>query len=443
MTEITAKRPYSRRRRWLLIALALVLVILLVRTGMGVWVNWRIAAEVSRLEQKYGNLEVSLIAAPVSPDDNRARVMRAAAALVKYAPNTHFNSLQPSFSSFLKKPVPATLPVDLRAFVEANGEAFRVAADARARSQSNWEADYLAESNVPRWLDIRALSNALYLAANLELERGRADDAAQSIASGLALSASIRQEPSLIAQLMRMAFGFQHFEAVQRLLIQSDPSEASLAELAKWLAENRPQPMDIGLLSELKYFNAKVRLVVGENVVSDTGTTGSGFVAMLAGAQASPFWARPLVWLGRPWVRLLWLDYLEQMGRLIEVQSGPRPRPAGPVTPVTRHGSFFTRSNWATGLERAMETGDMFSSGRGLTELAIALRRYRIANGQYPDELTMLVPTYLPSVPLDPFTGKPPVYSRQDKGFTLRGEKAGSPAGSTAAVLEWNVSRQP
>ena len=88
-----------------------------------------------------------------------------------------------------------------------------------------------------------------------------------------------------------------------------------------------------------------------------------------------------------------------------------------------------------------MDSGDHFNSGLGLTELAVALRRFRIERGQYPDALSSLVPTYLASMPIDALTGKAPVYSRQGAGFRLQAEKGKNAFGSTAAVLDWKVPK--
>ncbi|NLX14151.1 MAG: hypothetical protein GXY44_10935 [Phycisphaerales bacterium] len=45
---------------------------------------------------------------------------------------------------------------------------------------------------------------------------------------------------------------------------------------------------------------------------------------------------------------------------------------------------------------------------------AMALERYRIAHGRWPDTLDKLVPEYLASIPLDPFDGRPLRYSLKD-----------------------------
>jgi hypothetical protein len=49
----------------------------------------------------------------------------------------------------------------------------------------------------------------------------------------------------------------------------------------------------------------------------------------------------------------------------------------------------------------------------------LAIRRYRTAQGNWPDSLESLVPEQLPRVPLDPFSDKPLVYRRADDDFLL------------------------
>ena len=60
-----------------------------------------------------------------------------------------------------------------------------------------------------------------------------------------------------------------------------------------------------------------------------------------------------------------------------------------------------------------------FHALQRLGETAIALRLYRKERGRYPETLQELVPKYLPSVPIDPFDGKPLRYRREGAGFRL------------------------
>ena len=419
-------------RRILILLIAAVLLFLVIHTGFDWWAGRRIDAEVARLEQRYGSLDPQTLTVPSVPEgENRARAIRAAAALIKYTPRESWSEYQPSLSAFSKQNPPAPVPADLRAFVETNRSTLRLVADARSRPQSNWEADYSGRGNVPRLLEIRTLSNTIYLASLLDLEAGRPDKAAQSIASGLAMAASMRQEPWLITQLIRIAVTGQHMEAVQRLLVWSEPSKASLEELAKWLVENRsPDPMHVGLLGELKLFNG-----------SFTRAESTAELPTLLGIHP-PFVFGPPARLTRPLARLSRLRYLQMMGELLDAQTGARPRP----------GSMKAPSRWSSpvkevvyvakpGLERAMDSGDQFNSALGLTELAVALRRFRLEHGQYPDALSALAPTYLPSVPIDPQTGKPSAYERLSAGFRLQAAQDKIVSAQTAALRDWTVPK--
>jgi len=214
-----------------------VLLVLLVRAGVDVWTSRRVSAQWAALESRYGSLDERTLRTPPVPEgDNRA--------------------------------------------------ALRVADDARSRRSSNWEADYATGSNTLQLLEIRRLSSALYLEARVALDAGHPDEAARALATGLSLSASLRQEPALIAQLIRCAVALQHFEGVQRLLTESDPSDAAMEVLAGALAENQtPAPMHAGLLGELKIVGAAL------GRAADGGAAG--------------FWGEdPVPWIMRPMIRV-------------------------------------------------------------------------------------------------------------------------------------------
>jgi hypothetical protein len=154
--------------------------------------------------------------------------------------------------------------------------------------------------------------------------------------------------------------------------------------------------------------------------------------------RKAPFW---LGRRGRPFVRLARLHYLQEMERLIDLQAGPRPHPPFPTR--TRYGPWDWRtpaSSFLPGLDRAVESGDRHNSVMGVTAIAVALRRYRLDRASYPDELSALVPAYLPRLPIDPVTGRPPAYARSGAGFTLKAQ-AVSKDPSSNAPLEWVVER--
>jgi hypothetical protein len=161
-------------------------------------------------------------------------------------------------------------------------------------------------------------------------------------------------------------------------------------------------------------------------------------VGRLSPVEGSSFGTWVTLVVGRPFVRMSRVHYLERLDALMDVQAGPRPRAAFDGESELR---WLDRQVLSTsGLERAIETGDLFMSALGATELGVALRRYRLDHGAYPDDLSAVVPAYLPDVPIDPFTGQPPVYLRQGDGFTLRAE-GGRADRATSPALNWAVVR--
>ena len=429
MTDTSAQPRRASRRRRLLLFLVIAMVLLLVAYGgLDLWAGYKLRAQVARLEARYGSLnEDTLRLRPVPAADNRARVVRAAAALV--IPGADTNKIY----QFVSREQSFPVPPDVRAFAEANQAATNLAAEIRTRSQSSWEIEPRDAGNQPDLLEIRTLSTALYATALLEVEAGRADEASKTVISGLAVAASLGQEWMLLPQLVRIAIAVQHFEAVEEVIVRSEPSKAALEEFARWLHESRlPDPMQNGVVGEMKIANGGLETL-------ETG----GPRNPDALPDGTSFWTRmPARLVGRPFIRLARLRLLTEVERLLDGQSGPRPRSQS--TYPAEFGFWDMPGRLAdvylAAFVRSIETGDMFISALSATEIGVALRRYRLDRGSYPDDLSALSPSYLATVPIDPFTGKPPVYERQGAGFTLHAE-SGKSSAPIKSALDWKVDK--
>jgi hypothetical protein len=79
--------------------------------------------------------------------------------------------------------------------------------------------------------------------------------------------------------------------------------------------------------------------------------------------------------------------------------------------------SMFSES--VVSLSRVLHRVFTAEAARELTVTAIALRRYQLAHGQYPAELSALVPEYLAAVPRDPADGKTLRYRLKPDGTFL------------------------
>jgi hypothetical protein len=57
-------------------------------------------------------------------------------------------------------------------------------------------------------------------------------------------------------------------------------------------------------------------------------------------------------------------------------------------------------------VKSAINAFDRYDAQKEMTQIAIALERYKLAHGKYPEKLEALVPKYLDIVPIDPATGR-------------------------------------
>jgi len=424
---MTEARVRPTRRWWPRIRLTLLSIILVTMVGY-VGLDWlavrRLDAAMVTFEASYGPGIESRPSVPSA--DNRARVVRAAAALV--VPPT--GEVKATIGRAGLASSPASLIATLQPFVDDNAKALALAAEIKARHQSSWEVSDATPDGpgaLPL-LDARLLGDALYASALIELDKGHIDAAAGCLVDQLAVAASFREEPNLISQLIRIAVGSRPLDVLQRLLATSEPSRAALDEVSVWLAENsRTDGIRTALIGEAQYVNMNLARMEGGRAFR----TGPELNMSLG----------PLSVLGRPFIRLARARYLTQMTRLIDMQAGVRPRPSYTIVPKPSWWSPIDRwiSTFLPGLERSINVGDEFTTQLAAAELAVALKRYKLDRGQYPNDLNALVPAYLPTVPLDMFTGKPPIYALDGAGFTLRATRSETP--SRLPLDHWVVSK--
>lgn len=98
-------------------------------------------------------------------------------------------------------------------------------------------------------------------------------------------------------------------------------------------------------------------------------------------------------------------------------------------------------------LTAALDNAELARMERDAAVTAVALQRARLAQGSWPATLESLVPTFLPAVPVDGFTGRPLGYRVTPEGVRLYStggdgvDQDGTPPGegvSVLAVMRWN-----
>jgi hypothetical protein len=90
----------------------------------------------------------------------------------------------------------------------------------------------------------------------------------------------------------------------------------------------------------------------------------------------------------------------------------------GAIDKANAKRSMFTQS-LAPAFARTFELNNRCLAHCRVTCTALALERYYLAQGRLADSVDVLVPEYLPSVPIDPFDGQALRFRRLDRGFVV------------------------
>jgi hypothetical protein len=404
--------PESQRGRRVLVAgAALVLLFLVVHLGLDILVGRRLAAATREGEERYGSFKLETLLPPEVPDaENRAKVIRAAAELVP-DPGTatrRFAVFQPD------GPLSAGDRAAIDREVAAGSLVFELLDYAAARPRANWGIPYKAgvEATVPPLLAFLNVGKLNIAAGRLALLDGRYDDGVAAVARGSVVAESLRPEPSLIVQLVRSAVDAGVVGLAREIVAAAPPTEAQLTVLDRALDERDPQgSMRASLIGEMKTMLASL--------------PGSAYAWDAVGPLPPRLLENPLLlWLLRPVLQENARWYLEVMKGVIEYQGLPRTerqRRWGDAPPAPeRRAWHLLGATMVANLGNAIQRADLWETRFVLARLGVALERYRLAHGTYPERLEALVPDLLPRLPLDPFSGAPPEYHASGRGYRLR-----------------------
>jgi hypothetical protein len=407
--------PGTIRRKILVVLAILALAFLLVHTAAS-WILGRsLASTVDRVQEHHGSMSLSTLYPPdVLGKNNRARVVRAATELVSVDMNDR--RILSDYLSLTDGDATPENTAAVDAILERHRLAFDLLAAAAERTQSNWEIPYRegVSAKLPNLLAVMNLSR-LNVARGIRLARqGRLDAAAEAAEQGLAMAESLAAEPVLIVQLIRISVDRMHLSLIREILERGELPAETLERLQGWVESvTVVDPVKTGNVGEMKMFYRVIRAYErGETKISP----GDSWIAR----------SRLIAWLARPVLRSDLRFFLEQMDRGLAWQSVPRHRREaefGPGSPLAEARWYQPLSKVAVlNLEGVAVRGDKHQARAILATAALASRRYRMAKGSYPKELSELVPEYMTSVPVDPFTGTPLEYRRENGGFFLRSE---------------------
>jgi len=276
----------------------------------------------------------------------------------------------------------------------------------------------LGEKSFKHVSELRAMSRLLAVQTRLLAEKGDNERAWKNVLTGYKLVDALRTESIIATQLSRLSiYGIVDQIAVD-LSKTSMPSDAQCEAIANAVKSF----VDVGPI---------VRSMDGERLsLSDWIFTQLGSdpwkIVELAGGNASEASVMERIELRviaskpyRQFMQASCLDDMLGMVKFVEI-----PFWSAPLSDRRRLEASFPRWN-SIGAMTAISAANIHIKHANtvakavLTGTAMSLMRHKLAHGGFPATLAECDTKFLPVQPVDPFSGKAPIYRLEGNGFVL------------------------
>jgi hypothetical protein len=284
----------------------------------------------------------------------------------------------------------------------------------RGRHDVKWNLANPLATPQPHVAVTNDVVDLLTLDAEVSAHEGKTDAALVSIRAALVAVHAIGDEPMPASQVARFWWGHFAVGALEESLRRGQGTEARLLGVQQALEAEAAEPvLRMAARAERAGLHALMTSLESGDVtraeLSALGEHGEGTGLVMTKR-------RETLEAIHAWL----LDYLTRFVAITELpseQQAPRLKELAATIPEA--------PPEAMPLLRAFPILDIATkchNGRSLLRCAavgMALERYRLANGGWPETLAALVPKYLKEVPADPFDGKPVRYLRARDGVVV------------------------
>jgi hypothetical protein len=426
------------RRTWRPIVVVLA-VLVAVHLVLNVIAGRRLEAELSRLRAEGAPLTLAEAAPPEVPDSQNAAVLYRKA--FRGLDNSDDMKVVASFtkvpheSAAYRKPPPTF--AELQAVVARHQADFTLLRQGSLRPACRFPVDWNAGAalTLPHMEGIRNAARFLAAKALVDARQGRAGDALDDLAVAVRMANHIAPEPTLIAQLVRVACLGIVYGVLPEVLAAAPPTPAESRPLydllgrtdlagpwvhamegercfSLWVFDNlRRQPRGAELADLVGM--PDWRMALGERVRTWVARFAVIHLWRAARAVWGPFLRLDEVYCLRQWrenLQITALPYRQARNRIEKFE----------LRRETRSPWYALVSRVVVAVfARATQARDEGIARIGLMQAALALREYQIEHRGYPASLAQLRAGGGWAIPDDPFSGNPFIYRRQGAGYLI------------------------
>ncbi len=316
------------------------------------------------------------------------------------------------------EPLTEAMRADIASYLDANAKALDLMHQAAALPASRYPIDLELgpAMELAHLARLRQGARLMALESIAQAEAGYLDGAVKSLTDGFGMGRSLRNEPIIISQLVRIACDGIIVKGMERVLNRASLSDLQLQSLEEAAASSESSAsMTRALQNEVS--NTALHFEAGDAakyVGNATGVPSS----LMPGALGGLYGILGLNDLDRSIM-------MAEAARLVEASRLTFPQSIDSADALASEIEKLPR--WAGRMAKVLfpaMTRTLLAEGRGVATMrtartGIALERYRLAEGHYPDSLDALVPRFLSEIPTDPFDGKPLRYQRRGGGYLV------------------------
>jgi len=298
-------------------------------------------------------------------------------------------------------------------FLSDNQQTLSLLHEAASIEHCQYPEDFAKESD-PRasWRDSMLTAvHLLGLQVLIASENKDVDKFLASISASLALARSV-DGPLLIHHLTHSALLARTYRSIEQAINRISLTDEQLQRLSGWIkVSDSSEGFKQALLAEqclaLHTFTAPL-----PDVSKRMGEQESGMFRMLAFSRVLGLNSRYA------------MNYIDLMQECLDALDLPDPERLETFETVQesvrsgKQGGVITHLLWPA-LARTLEFDIWHQAHARVTQVGLAVERYRLAEGHLPESLDNLVPVYLEAVPVDPFNGKDLRYRVRKTGFVI------------------------
>ena len=395
-------RRIGRVLAYVLVFMPLVIAVLVVSSPLILrhMVNTRIADIRARGEP----ITPADLAGPKIPDSqNGAEVYQKIFERLKEPQFSKDREILAEFLSSRKRAENPELWDDARDIVARYEWALPMMEEAVSRPKCRFPVDWNApplEIKFPHLKKIQYLSKLLATRAFIRAENGKMSEAVRSVELGLKLGDSLRDESYLVSQLVRLSTLGITCDSLREVLSHGRISDSEAEHVSDALGRiDLSSSLRLGLKGERAMWNLYLdQLRTDPGKLDDKTSTDT---------RPGAFWTT--------FVYANQLQYLKAMDKYIQFAGMPYREARTKLKSMDAPWPLFIA-------DILLPSGQCDRWGTAEAKLAgsrivLALTAYSQRFGLYPDSLEDLEKRVGWRLPEDPFSGKPFIYKRKDKGF--------------------------